>query len=244
MREKNRVEADRMERRLDGLDYPVFRAFPAFSWEKLLIALIVIVAVISRFAILGERVMSHDEVNHVVPAYTLSTGGGYAHDPVTHGPFQFHMLALSYFLLGDNDFAARVPAALFSVAAVLVVLLGYRRYLGRTGALIGGLMMMISPLILFYGRYTRNEAFIELFMVLTLWTTLRYLEKRDEKSLLILSAVTALQFVTKEVSYIYTAQLLIFCGILFLGDVWRLRWDSRTHDKIQASITIEKYEQR
>ena len=94
------------------------------------------------------------------------------------------MLALSYFLLGDNDFAARVPAALFSVAAVLVVLFGYRRYLGRTGALIGGLMMTISPLILFYGRYTRNEAFIELFMVLTLWTTLRYLEKRDEKSLL------------------------------------------------------------
>lgn len=226
MSEKNRFEADGMERRLDGLDRPVFRAFPAFSWEKLLIALIVIVAVISRFAILGERVMSHDEVNHVVPAYTLSTGGGYAHDPVTHGPFQFHMLALSYFLLGDNDFAARVPAALFSVAAVLVVLFGYRRYLGRTGALIGGLMMTISPLILFYGRYTRNEAFIELFMVLTLWTTLRYLEKRDEKSLLILSAVTALQFVTKEVSYIYTAQLLIFCGILFLGDVWRLRWDS------------------
>ena len=85
MSEKNRFEADGMERRLDGLDRPVFRAFPAFSWEKLLIALIVIVAVISRFAILGERVMSHDEVNHVVPAYTLSTGGGYAHDPVTHG---------------------------------------------------------------------------------------------------------------------------------------------------------------
>ena len=39
------------------------------------------------------------------------------------------MLALSYFLLGDNDFAARVPAALFSVAAVLVVLFGYCRYL-------------------------------------------------------------------------------------------------------------------
>ena len=48
MSEKNRFEADGMERRLDGLDRPVFRAFPAFSWEKLLIALIVIVAVISR----------------------------------------------------------------------------------------------------------------------------------------------------------------------------------------------------
>lgn len=208
------------------LDRPVFQAFPAFSWEKLLIALIVILAVVSRFAILGERVMSHDEVNHVVPAYTLSTGGGYAHDPVTHGPFQFHLLALSYFLLGDNDFSARVPAALFSIAAVLLVLLGYRRYLGRIGALTAGFLMIASPLVLFYGRYTRNEAFIELFAVATLYYLLRYLEKREDRSLVALAAVTALQFVTKEVSFIYTAQLLVFCGLLFLGDVWRLNWAS------------------
>lgn len=175
---------------------------------------------------LGDRVMSHDEVNHVVPAYTLSTGGGYAHDPITHGPFQFHLLALSYFLFGANDFAARVPAALFSIAAALFVLLGYHRYLGRIGALVGGLLMTISPLILFYGRYTRNEAFIELFAVATFYYFLHYLEKRDEKSLLMLAGITALQFVTKEVSYIYTAQLLIFAGLIFLRDVWTLRWNS------------------
>lgn len=221
------------------LDRPVFQAFPAFTWEKLLIALIVILAVVSRFAILGERVMSHDEVNHVVPAYTLSTGGGYAHDPITHGPFQFHLLALSYFLLGDNDFSARVPAALFSIAAVLVVLLGYRRYLGRIGALVASLFMVVSPLILFYGRYTRNEAFIELFAVATLYYLLRYLEKRDDRSLLALAAVTALQFVTKEVSFIYTAQLLVFCGLIFLSDVWRLNWDSdRERLRSMAGIAL------
>lgn len=208
------------------LDRPVFQAFPAFSYEKLFVTLIVIAIVLSRFIILGERVMSHDEVNHVVPAYTLSTGGGYAHDPITHGPFQFHLLALSYFLFGANDFAARIPAALFSIAAALFVLLGYRRYLGRVGALMGGLLMTISPLILFYGRYTRNEAFIELFAVATFYYFLHYLEKRDEKSLLMLAGITAFQFVTKEVSYIYTAQLLIFAGFLFLRDVWMLRWKS------------------
>lgn len=219
------------------LDKPVFRAFPNFTWEHLIVSLIVLIAVISRIYHLGNRVMAHDEVNHVVPAYTLSTGGGYAHDPITHGPFQFHLLALSYFILGDSDFAARVPAALFSIAAVFVVLFAYRRYLGRVGALIGGLLMTISPLILYYGRYTRNEAFIELFAVVTLYAMLHYFEEKDEKSLLILAAVTALQFTTKEVAYIYTAQLLIFCGLIFLNNVWNLNWKRET-DRYRAFGTL------
>ena len=31
-----------------------------------------------------------------------------------HGPLQFHLIALSYFLFGDNDFTARLPHALAS----------------------------------------------------------------------------------------------------------------------------------
>ena len=86
--------------------------------------------------------MSHDEVNHVVPSYDLYQGRGYRHDPVTHGPFQFHIVALSYFLFGDNDFSSRIPAATFSVAAIAFVLFAFRRYLGRSGALIAGLLVL------------------------------------------------------------------------------------------------------
>ena len=64
-----------------------------------------------HLTLLGERVMSHDEVNHVWPSYDFFKGKGYAHNPVTHGPFQFHVVALSYFLFGDNDFPSRIPAA-------------------------------------------------------------------------------------------------------------------------------------
>jgi len=116
-----------------------------FRLENLLIAIIIMLAIVSRFAMLGERVMSHDEVNHVVPSYELSQGRGYRHDPVTHGPFQFHIVALTYFLLGDSDFTARVPAALFSVGAVIFLLFAFRRYLGRSGAIIAGLVFFISP---------------------------------------------------------------------------------------------------
>ncbi len=209
---------------MSWLDKPVFKAFPKFSWEQFIVTILIIAAALSRFIMLGNRVMSHDEVNHVVPSYNFYKGSGYIHDPITHGPFQFHMVALSYFIFGDSDFASRVPAALFSLAALIFVLVGYRRYLGRIGALCGGLLFLFSPFILFYSRYTRNEAFIMLFAVLTLYGMLRYFEKRDSFSLYLLAVVTSLQFCTKETAYIYTAQLLFFCGCIFLRDLWNMNW--------------------
>ncbi|MBQ6517462.1 MAG: TIGR03663 family protein [Anaerolineaceae bacterium] len=224
--------------RIAWLDKPVTKAFPLFSWEKLILTVIIVLAILSRFILIGARVMSHDEINHVTPAYSLYQGNGYAHNPVTHGPFQFHMLALSYFLLGDSDFSSRVPAALFSLSAVVFVLFAFRRYLGRVGTLVGGLFFLVSPYILFYGRYTRNEAFIELFAVVTFYAFYRYYEKRDNKSLYLLAVTTALQFTTKEVAYFYCAQLLLFCGFLFLRDLWKMPWDSKKQRANSASYFL------
>ena len=64
------------------LDRQVFPFWPALTVERLLIFLIILLTVISRFYDLGARVMAHDEINHVVPSYTIST---YIYDPVTHG---------------------------------------------------------------------------------------------------------------------------------------------------------------
>ena len=224
--------------RIAWLDRPVTKAFPLFSWEKLILAVIILLAVLSRFILIGARVMSHDEINHVTPAYSLYQGNGYAHNPVTHGPFQFHMLALSYFLLGDSDFSSRVPAAVFSLSAVIFVLFAFRRYLGRVGTVLGGLFFLVSPYILFYGRYTRNEAFIELFAALTFYAFYRYYEKRDNKSLYLLAVTTALQFTTKEVAYFYCAQLLLFCGFLFLRDLWKMPWESTKQRANSASYFL------
>lgn len=205
---------------------PVTPVFPGFTIEHLLVTLIILVAVVSRFYAVGLRVMSHDEVNHVVPSYELYQGNGYAHDPITHGPLQFHLVAASYFLMGDSDFASRVPAALFSIATVVFVLFAFRRYLGRTGALLAGLFFLVSPYMLFYGRYTRNEAFVALFGVVMIYAVLRYLETGRHANLYLFTIVLALHFVTKETSFIYTAQLLIFLAALFMRDVIRKPWVS------------------
>ncbi len=206
------------------LDRPIFPFLPNFKIETFLVTVILILAVLSRFVNLGARVMSHDEVNHVVPAYSLYKGQGYAFDPITHGPLQFHMMAFSYFLLGDSDFSSRAPDALVSVATIAFVLFAFRRYLGRTGALIAGFLYLISPFMMFYGRYTRNEVYGGLWTVLLLYGALRYLENGGRKWLYLLTVVMAFHFTDKATAYIYNAELLIFLGVLFLVSVIRLPW--------------------
>jgi len=206
------------------LDRPVFNSLPQFRIESLLITILLILAIVSRFAILGERVMSHDEVNHVIPSFDLYSGIGYEHNPITHGPIQFHLLALSYFLFGDSDFTSRIPAALFSLATIIFVTFAFRKYLGRVGSLIGGFLFTISPYLLFYGRYTRNEAFVALYAVVTLWAILKYLHDGKPISLYALAIATALHFATKETSYIYAAQLLLFLAFIFMERIARANW--------------------
>ena len=178
--------------------------------------LILLAAVVSRFIDLGARAVSHDEVNHVVPTFSLYSGNGYQYDPMSHGPLQFHMMALSYALFGDNDFTTRIPAALFSVASIALAMLAFRRYLGRTGAILAGLLFLISPIMLFYGRYARNEAYIVVWGLLTLYATLRYLEHGKPWTLILFTAVNALHFTDKATAYMFAGETVhlprgLFC---------------------------------
>jgi predicted membrane-bound mannosyltransferase len=79
---------------------------------------LIALAVGSRFYDVGTRVMSHDETTHVYYSWNLFRGSGFQHNPLMHGPMQFHLWALSYFLFGDNDTAARIPTSVMGVAAV------------------------------------------------------------------------------------------------------------------------------
>jgi predicted membrane-bound mannosyltransferase/DNA-binding beta-propeller fold protein YncE len=207
------------------LDTPLKRWFP-LNVETLLVVLLLAVAVVSRFYDLGARTMSHDEINHVVPSFSLYSGNGYKYDPMSHGPLQFHMMALSYALFGDNDFTTRIPAALFSIITLCVALFAFRRYLGRTGALVAGALIIISPMMLFYGRYARNESYIVLWGILTIYAILRYLERGEAWALFLFTAVNALHFTDKATSYIFAAEELLFLAAYFVDRVSRRQWQS------------------
>src|SRR3990170_2347409 len=207
------------------LDQPLFPTLK-LNWEIAILALLLVAAVLTRFPGLGDRVMSHDETTHVVFSWQLYRGDGYMHDPLSHGPLQFHLIALSYFLFGDNDFTARVPVAVFGVLTIWFVWWGFRRYIGRIGALTAAFFFLISPYILYYERYARNESYVALFGLLMLWGMLRYLDTGKTKYLYITTAALALHFTAKETSFIYAAQALLFLGFLFLVRLGQRKWST------------------
>ena len=205
------------------LERPLHPALPALTIERVLFAAILVVAVVSRLYDLGVRVMSHDESLHTYFSWLLYKGDGYQHNPMMHGPLQFHLMALSYFLFGPSDFSARLPAATFSIATIVMAWY-WRRYLGRTGGLVAALLLTISPILLFYGRYAREDPYAIFSGVLLLYGILRYFEDGEHKYLYIVAAALLLHFLDKETSFIYTAALLLFLAVYFVVRVTRRSW--------------------
>jgi len=205
------------------LERSIHPALPGIKNEILLFAVIILLTIITRFYDLETRVMSHDESLHTYFSWLFYRGQGYQHSPMMHGPLQFHLLSLSYFLFGVTDFTARIPAVLFSIATVWMVWY-WRRYLGKTGAIIAGFLMVISPYMLYYGRYVRNEAFAGLSGILMLFAILRYLETGGKRYLYLTSLAMVIHFTAKETAFIYAAQALLFLGIYFIAQVTRAPW--------------------
>ncbi|MEB2334923.1 MAG: TIGR03663 family protein [Anaerolineaceae bacterium] len=212
--------------KVNFLERPIHPALPALTYETALFAGIMTLAILTRFYDLGARVMSHDESLHTYFSWLLYRGQGYQHSPMMHGPFQFHAIALTYFLFGASDFTARIPAVLFSLATVGMVWY-WRRYLGNWGMIVAAFLMTISPYMLYYGRYVRNEAFVGLSGIVLLYALLRYLESGEKKFLYCVAAATLLHFTSKETAFIYTAQALLFLGFLFISRVTRKPWARR-----------------
>jgi predicted membrane-bound mannosyltransferase/sugar lactone lactonase YvrE len=210
-------------RKQSWLDRPIFNDIPFLTNERLLFAIILGLMIVSRLYQLGARVMSHDESLHVYYSWLYSIGQGYQHTPTTHGPLQFHLIALTYLLFGDSDFTARLPHALASIATVLLIW-KWRRYLGRTGTLIAAGLVLISPFMLYYGRYARNETFVALLGLVTLYAILRYLETGKNTFLLLLTIATALHFTVKETAFIYTAQAMVFLALYLINKVFHSTW--------------------
>ena len=187
------------------------------DWETLAWAAILLVAVVSRFYALGARGMSHDESLHAVYSHNLFQSGSYQHDPMMHGPFLFHANALIYLLLGVSDATSRVMPALAGIGAIVMAWF-YRRWIGRLGALLAGLFMLISPSLLFHSRYIRNDIYIVLIAMIWVYGMFRFVEDRKMKWLYVTVSALALGFATKENQFMSGT---IFGVFLVGAALWR-----------------------
>jgi hypothetical protein len=194
-----------MERTREGtrksfLDRPlgsVVRITP----QTVVLALIVLVLVFSRLYDLGNRSYSHDESTHAWEPWKLITGQGYRFDPVYHGPFLYHATAFFFFVFGDTDTTARLPAALLAVVAVLLVW-PLRRWLGRAGALFAMLLLTVSPSMMFRGRFIRHDVFVIAPTMAMVIGFFNYLADRKQRWLYLIAGGLALSFCGKANAFV------------------------------------------
>ena len=182
-------------------------------WELLVLAVVLALAAVLRFWDLGSRAFHGDEAIHAGFAWQLADGRGYVHNPLTHGPFQFIGTALVFLVFGDSDYTARVLPALFGTALVALPFF-LRGYLGRTGALITSLLLAVSPTLLYFSRFAREDIYIAFFTLATFICVWRYLQQPQRLYLYLIAALLALCFATKESAYIVVAMLLVYLDLL------------------------------
>ena len=189
----------------------------ALNWETAFYVVIFLAAAVTRLYDLGTRAVSHDESLHMLYSYKLYDGEGYRHDPMMHGPFLFEFVAFMYLLFGDSTTVARVAVALFGIALVMLPY-WFRPWLGRLGALVASLMILISPSVTHYSRHLRHDIFNEFFTVLMFISLFQILlnwqannPQRMRRWLYILAASVALGLTVMEISYIHG-----FVGVTFI----------------------------
>lgn len=203
------------------------RAFPwADVWPFLALT---VIGLLLRVYHLGERALHHDESLHAVYSWYLYVGRGYVHDPLMHGPYQFHVPALLYFLFGASDFTARLAAVLHGIG---IIFLPYflRHELGYRGALVASLLFTISPSFLYFSRFMREDMLLAFYTFGMVVGIFGWIRTRRHRWLYFGSFSLICAFADKEATYIHGFTFVTFFLALWasgpLHSKWPQAWDA------------------
>lgn len=114
---------------------------------------LVLLAGLGRFANLEARPLMHDEAQHAYYAHIFMKDGHYTHSPILHGPFLMLSTGIIYKLFGDSAATGRAGIALWSLIMIAAALALVPR---RTRWMLAPLIL-VSPVLLYYSRFLRNE---------------------------------------------------------------------------------------
>ena len=181
---------------------------------------IVVVAIFLRSYDLASRAMHHDESLHAYYSWELFQGSGLIHNPMLHGPLQMELTSLIFFIFGDTDTTSRL---LYVIAGSILVILPIfiKDLLGRYGAISVSILLTISPTMVYFSRFARNDILMAVFtlgLVLAIWKYLLYGHKRY---LYVISALLALSFSTKESAYLVVGTLGLYLTALTIYDAFK-----------------------
>ncbi|WFN36105.1 TIGR03663 family protein [Methanomicrobium antiquum] len=165
-----------------------------FTVERTLL-IILVTALLLRFLFLDLKLLHHDEAIHSWFSINLLRDGihSYSYDPVYHGPFLYFITSGMFGLFGSGDLIARIIPSLLGTFAVGLIYPIYKLgYLDGRQTIIAGLFIAISPSMVYFSRFLRNDILILFFTLVLLVSVLYYLEKNELKY--VISGAAAIGF--------------------------------------------------
>jgi len=182
-----------------------------------LFCFILAVGFLFLFLFLDWKPAQHDEGVNGWFIEEITAKGYYEYNPGSyHGPLHHYLLFFFKTLMGSNLWALRIPAVLFALASLYLMMM-WAPYLGRFTAYAGALLAAVSPGMIFYSRYAIHESALLFFSILTFLGIFRYAAQKDKTSLWFLGLGITGMVLTKETFVIAGAAFVaawVFTGIL------------------------------
>jgi uncharacterized protein (TIGR03663 family) len=215
---------------------------------------VVLLGAILRFWALGDKPLHHDESLHAYYSLQLLQNiehwgwcvnpppqgySCYTYNPLLHGPFQFHFIALVYRisqLLGapDNGVNTTTVRILAATLGSAIVALPYflRDYLGKVGAWLACLLLAVSPSMVYFSRFAREDIYMAFFTLVMVVGVARYVRERKMRWLVIAAAGFSFSYATKEATFL---TILLFGS--FLGAL--IAWEFGLKKSLRARFNQE-----
>jgi 4-amino-4-deoxy-L-arabinose transferase-like glycosyltransferase len=142
----------------------------ALTVEHALYALIVLAGFALRFVNLGVAPLTPVEAHEAWSAWLAATGTSVLQSPAPASALYYGLQSLLFFVVGANDFLARLLPALMGTALLLLPW-WWRRWLGRAAALLAALLLALDPWLTTLAR-TAEGTGLTLFLGLLALTAL------------------------------------------------------------------------
>ena len=195
-----------------------------------LFILVLLLALIFRLTQLDLRPMHHDEANQAVRFGNLLETGQYRYDMSDHhGPSLYYLSLpvarlLSFSTLSSlNEKTLRLIPALFG-AGILLLLLLTRGIMRSEALLFSGLLMALSPVMVYYSRFYIQETLLVFFSVGFLIVCWRYIQNPSLGWVLAAGFFAGMMYATKETC-------IILFGAVGMAVLHRLLFQKKEKDK-------------
>lgn len=183
------------------------------SVDQVLYAVFFLLAIVLRLAELGTIVLSDAEAREALSVFRVIDPNAPGSPLLTQHPLMFAANALAMAVGGTNNAVVRLPTVIVSLLLILMPIL-FRRWIGRTGAVILSGLLTLSPVLLTASRTMSGSVWTMALALFSVWLIGRFVETR-RANYAIAATVTLCLLVLASESSGFLVAISLIVGVFF-----------------------------